>query len=107
MQTTLFIRQSVQGAESISVPLGAVGVRWVNRTFTVTQLDQQSIGAASDEYEPVPRSFSTQVHSVKEIFKFTYPYFSFDSLILAKHMVQTFFFSRFKIYTIEFLFKIL
>lgn len=34
----------------------------MNRTFTVTQLDQQSIGAASDEYEPVPRSFSTQMH---------------------------------------------
>lgn len=31
--------------------LAIVGVRWVNRTFTVTQLDQQSIGVASDEYE--------------------------------------------------------
>lgn len=107
MQTILFTRQSVQGAESISVPLGAVGVRWVNRTFTVTQLDQQSIGAASDEYEPVPRSFSTQVHSVEETEILNLPILvSRSILILAEHIVQTFF-SRFKIYTIEFLFKIL
>lgn len=35
-----------------SPPLdGQWRVRWVNRTFTVTQLDQQSIEVASDEYE--------------------------------------------------------
>lgn len=48
MRTTLFARQNT-GAVFRFVS-DQRGVRWVNRTFTVTQLDQQSIGA-SDEYE--------------------------------------------------------
>lgn len=65
MQTTLFTRQSVREQRVfrfLSEQLGSAG--WIGHS--VTQLDQQSIGAASDEYEPVPRSFSTQVHSVEE-----------------------------------------
>lgn len=48
MRTTLFARQ---GMSYFGSSLTIVGVRWMNRTFTVTQLDQQSIGVSSDEYE--------------------------------------------------------
>lgn len=60
----------------------------MNRTFTVTQLDQQSIGAASDEYEPVPRSFSTQMHLRRGNGDFKFTMFPCSINILAE---QTFF----------------
>lgn len=50
MRTALFLPVRVW-EPYFGSSLTIVGVRWVNRTFTVTQLDQQSIGTASDEYE--------------------------------------------------------